>query len=737
MSKLQKISFLIGFIFIFKGLIAQNTDSSKIINLNEILIFEKVKKNGVERLSEVEGTLIYSGKKNEVIQVSSLDADLSVNNARQIFSKVPGVTIWENDGSGIQTSVSTRGLSPNRSWEFNVRQNGYDISSEVFGYPEAYFSPPSEALERIEVIRGAASLQFGPQFGGLLNYIIKKGDTKKPIVFETQQTAGSYGLFNSYNALGGTYKKITYYTYYHHRSAEGWRENSKYETNTGYIAMDYSVTSKLKIRFDYTRMDYRSQQPGGLTDSMFLVNNRQSKRFRNWMVIPWNVASLNIDFNINDNSKLTVKAFGTFSERKSVGYMKGIYIADTFNTSIKSYNLRQIDKDIYQNIGTEIRFLQSYKLMNQKGALAIGVRAYIGNTIRRQFGIGSGNNEADFSIVKLSNGKEWERELTFWTENFAIFAENMFKIGRRLSITPGVRYEIIKSSAKGYINSSATGNINDLKSGRNVLLFGCGLEFKATDATNIYANISNSYRPVTFSELTPSSTTEVIDPNLKDASGYNIDFGYRGNIKQFLNFDIGGFYLQYKNRIGTITKDNLPYRTNIGTSLSRGIEALIELDPISLIAPNSKIGFATLFASYSYINATYTDWNNPIIENDPIKSIKNKRVENAPNHTGRYGITYRLNQLSITYQFNHISDIYTDASNTELPNITSTIGKIKGYNVMDISLSYLLNKKYSFKVGVNNIADEKYATRRAGGYPGPGLLPTNGRTLFISIGGKF
>ena len=56
---------------------------------------------------------------------------------------------------------------------------------------------------------------------------------------------------------------------------------------------------------------------------------------------------------------------------------------------------------------------------------------------------------------------------------------------------------------------------------------------------------------------------------------------------------------------------------------------------------------------------------------------------------------------------------------------------------MDISLSYLLNKKYSFKVGVNNIADEKYATRRAGGYPGPGLLPTNGRTLFISIGGKF
>lgn len=737
MIKLQHIPYSLSFLFIFQGLAAQNADSSKTVNLNEIQIFEKVTKNSVERLSEVEGTLIYSGKKNEVINVSALDADLSVNNNRQLFSKVPGVNIWESDGSGIQTSISTRGLSPNRSWEFNVRQNGYDISSEVFGYPEAYFTPPSEALSKIEVVRGAASLQYGPQFGGLLNYVIKKGDTKKPIVFETQQTTGSYGLFNSYNALGGTYKKISYYTYYHHRNAEGWRENSKYETNTGYASLEYAINSKLKIGFDYTHMEYKSQQPGGLTDSMFVADSRQSLRSRNWLVLPWNVGSVNLDYAISNDSRLTVKVFGTLSERKSVGYLKGINIADTFNTTIKSFNLRQIDKDIYQNFGSEIRFLQSYKLFHQKSALAVGVRAYAGNTIRRQLGIGSGNSEDDFTIVKLSNGKEWERELTFGTENFAVFAENMFKIGKRLSITPGVRYEMIKSTAKGYINSSANGSIKDLKSERNVLLFGCGLEFKTTQTTNVYANVSNSYRPVTFSELTPSSTLEVIDPNLKDASGYNIDLGYRGKLKNFLSFDIGTYYLHYENRIGTITKDNLPYRTNIGTSLSKGIEALIEFDPISLIAPNSKIGSANLFASYSLIDASYIHWNNPAIENDPLKSIKNKRVENAPQHIGRYGVTYYLKQFSVTYQFNKVSDVFTDAANTEKPNATSTVGKISGYTVMDLSLSYLIKEKYSIKAGVNNLTNEKYATRRSGGYPGPGLLPANGRTLYISIGGKF
>ncbi|MBK7683159.1 MAG: hypothetical protein IPJ26_12180, partial [Bacteroidetes bacterium] len=44
-----------------------------------------------------------------------INADLSTNTSRQVFGKVPGMSIWENDGSGIQTSVATRGLSPNRS----------------------------------------------------------------------------------------------------------------------------------------------------------------------------------------------------------------------------------------------------------------------------------------------------------------------------------------------------------------------------------------------------------------------------------------------------------------------------------------------------------------------------------------------------------------------------------------------------------------------------------------------
>ena len=112
-------------------------------------------------------------------------------------------------------------------------------------------------------------------------------------------------------------------------------------------------------------------------------------------------------------------------------------------------------------------------------------------------------------------------------------------------------------------------------------------------------------------------------------------------------------------------------------------------------------------------------------------------MENAPQYIHRLGATYYLKGFSATFQLSSIGDVFTDAANTETPNATGTIGKLSGYEIMDASLSYKFMERYNFKAGVNNIADEKYATRRAGGYPGPGMMPGNGRTIFVSIGASF
>ena len=200
----------------------------KVTNLSEVVINkQKEKIFALNRLKDIEETAIYAGKKTEVILIDKLTANKATNNARQIFAQVVGLTINESSDGGLQLSIGGRGLDPNRTSNFNTRQNGYDISADVLGYPESYYATPTEALEEIQVVRGAASLQYGTQFGGLINFKLKT-PTKKPFEFLTRTTFGSYGLFTNFTSLSGTNGKFSYYTFYNYKQGNGFRPNSKF-----------------------------------------------------------------------------------------------------------------------------------------------------------------------------------------------------------------------------------------------------------------------------------------------------------------------------------------------------------------------------------------------------------------------------------------------------------------------------------------------------------------------------
>jgi Fe(3+) dicitrate transport protein len=53
--------------------------------------------------------------------------------------------------------------------------------------------------------------------------------------------------------------------------------------------------------------------------------------------------------------------------------------------------------------------------------------------------------------------------------------------------------------------------------------------------------------------------------------------------------------------------------------------------------------------------------------------------------------------------------------------------------VADISASYQVKKWLSFDFSCNNLFNEKYFTRRAESYPGPGIIPSDGRSFFITV----
>jgi Fe(3+) dicitrate transport protein len=735
MKHMKKLAFLLA---VAIGLTANGQEKTKTADadtlphryLDEITIVGRYSKSDYQQLPEVVGTSIYAGKKNALIVLDNVQGNISTNTMRQVMAKVPGIHVWESDASGIQIGIAARGLSPNRSWEFNVRQNGYDIAADPFGYPEAYYNPQLQAVQRIEVVRGHGSLQYGPQFGGMVNYILRNGsEINKKFEFETQQTVGSNSLINSFNAIGGRTEKVHYYGFFDHRNGNGWRENSTHFANSAYGTFTYFVGKKFSLTAELMHSNTRSQQAGGLTEKQFQEDPKQSTRARNWFDIRWTTPALIANYRINDHAKWNTKLFATIGNRNSVGYLQSITIKDSINPATLTYNNRVLNIDEYRNYGLESRIIADHKLFGFENSFSGGIRLYTGTTYRRADGKGTTGSDYDMTVIG-----EYPRDVSFESNNAAAFFENIFRINDKFLIVPGIRFEWLEGSASGRNGYTSTGDpviLQNITRSRSFILAGVGAEYHVTKTTEVYANISQAYRPIQFANLQAPPTTDVVDPNLEDAKGYNADLGYRGKFLNFLQFDVSGYFLQYNNRVGTITPAGANYRliTNVGASTSKGFEGYVEFNPVRAFTRNSKADLI-IFGSYSYTDARYSG-------DHKDANTKGKKVENAPQDIFRGGISIGYNSILLTGQVSYVGETFSDANNTMTPTANAQNGLIPSYLVTDLTATYKFNQKFNLRAGVNNLLDENYFTRRAGGYPGPGLLPADGRTFFVSVGAKF
>ena len=698
--------------------------------LPDVTVVGRQGKSDYQQLPEIVGTSIYAGKKSALVVLDKVQGNIAMNSMRQVLAKVPGIHVWESDPSGIQVGIAARGLSPNRSWEFNVRQNGYDIAADPFGYPEAYYNPQLQAVQRIEVVRGQGSLQYGPQFGGLVNYILRNGSgIGKPFSVETKQTAGSNGLINSFNAIGGQAKRSHYYAFYDHRSGDGWRSNSRFRTANAFGTFTWYLKPSLSLTAELMRAHMRSQQPGGLTDAQVHNDPRQSFRERNWFDITWTTPALLLNYHFNEHARWNTKFFATLGDRTSVGYLQAITLPDSIDPATLRYSNRVVQTDHYRNYGLESRVITDYSLGKQRQTLSAGIRLYTGTTHRLADGKGSTGRDYDDRIEG-----SFPRDISFRSHNAALFAENIFRLTEKWLLIPGVRYEWLRGAASGR-NGYSNGNpvlLQHIERSRSFLLGGIGTEYHITRTTEVYANFTQAYRPIQFANLQAPPTTDVVDPGLRDAKGYNIDLGYRGKWKGFLQFDLGVYYLQYNNRIGTVTVNGTPpYRliTNVGNSTSKGVEAYMEFDPVRAFT-KSRYADLLLFVSYAYTDARYSG-------DHKDAATRGKRVENAPRHILRGGITTGYKRWLLTLQYNHTSAAFSDANNTVTPTANGNNGLIPAYSLIDATITFRQSKLLEWKAGINNLANTVYFTRRSGGYPGPGALPGDGRTAFLSAGMRF
>jgi Fe(3+) dicitrate transport protein len=704
--------------------------------LSEVLITKRKERIfALKQLRDVEGTAIYAGKKSEVVVMDNLTANLATGNARQIYAQVVGLNIYENNDAGLQLNIGGRGLNPNRTANFNTRQNGYDISADVLGYPESYYTPPAEAIEQIEIVRGAASLQYGTQFGGLINFKLKEPNPTKKIEWISRQTLGSYNLFTSFNSVSGTVGKVSYYSYFNYKTGNGFRPNSQFDSYNAFGKVSYDISEKTKLTGEFSFLDYLAQQPGGLTDSQFEEDPTFSNRMRNWFKVNWKLYSLLLEHQFSSNTEVSLNLFALDASRKSVGFRENrVSQIDDLDAP------RELISGKFRNWGAEGRFITNYTLFDNENTILVGAKYYQSNNEERQ-GPGTNGSDSNFSFAD-SEYPNYPRQsdFSFPNLNLALFAENIFQITKKFSVTPGLRFEYIKTESEGTykrINFDNAGNpiLNETLPDnrifdRSFVLAGVGLSYKANRYLEAYGNFSQNYRSVTFNDIRITNPSLTVDPNISDEKGYTADLGVRGTFKKVLKYDIGAFYLRYEDRLGVILRavsdiQQERFRGNIGDAVTYGLESLIDWNIWNTFSENENIRLS-VFSNLALTDSEYT--------NSEENNVEGNKVEFIPNVNLKTGVNFGYKNFLGSLQYTYLSKQFTDATNSErdFASQSGIVGEIPAYDILDLSLSYTY-KMFRLETGINNVLDNSYFVRRATGYPGPGIIPSQPRTWYAGL----
>ncbi|HUG12663.1 MAG TPA: TonB-dependent receptor [Opitutaceae bacterium] len=671
---------------------AQEVDRSDVIELPLFLVEAEAEKDHYIQgpfLPDTQGARINVGKKTTVLDFDGLPR-ITGNNYRQALSQAPGLILSEETSPLI--SIGYRGLTPHRAQFTQVLKDGIPIHADQFGYPEAYYTPPLDTVDRIEFTRGGAALMYGPQPGGALNYVTHRPRTDTQLGGSTLHTFGSDGYYSSFSYLDGTSGPLGYYGYYNHRESDGIRSaNSDYRLDafTGRLAVGSDTSS----RWIFTAETYEEEhgEPGGLTfASGGLAVNYDTQR--------------ETPSRLFDRFNLDRTAFSLVWERDfSRGTFVGrLWTIDYTRASRRqggggfgtlptgaSANTNTIENQQFEQFGAEARVRVDWGAANAH-VFTAGAQLYRSKSPRTD----SRGNSADATTgtVRIQS----EREI-FYTP---VFAENLFRFGA-LSITPGARLEFVDQEVRELVNVTRTDTPLQNRDERvSVPLFGIGVAYDLpAQKAQLYANASESYRPMIFTEAVPNGATTVVDGDLEEGRAIQYELGYRAEPASGLVLDASVFYLEFDNQIGSTTLSNgSTFVANIGRAVHKGIEIGASYD---LLARRASQTAGTPAASLSvYANALLLD-----AEFKEGAAI-GKTPQYAPDHVVRTGVIYTRGEgLKLALTGTLSADSYANDDNTAQRYVPA-------YAVWDLTAEWRVpNTMVRLIGGVNNVFDQDYYSR--------------------------
>lgn len=709
------------------------------IRLGEIVVSAEAENERAVQgpfLPDLLGTQITAGKKSSVIDLDALPVIVN-NNYRQALATTPGLFLSEETSPLV--SIGYRGLDPHRVQFSQVLKDGIPIHADQLGYPEAYYTPPLDTVDRIDFIRGGAGLMFGPQVGGALNYITHRPRADRALSGGTKNTIGSDNLFSNFTYLDGTSGRLGYYGCYNRRQGGGFRDaNSWFELDAVRLklVLDGETDSRWILALDAYEEEHG--EPGGLTFAKgpgavnYNTNRNAAARLHDLFELKRYSASLTWERDFSETTQLKTSAWATYYSRFSSRQRGGGFgILPAGPDAGSTLN----EEQLFYTLGFEMRLRHDYNWLGAENSAAAGFQLYHTDSPRQER-IGASPTARTGRLVY-----DTDREVFY----APFFAENRFKWGD-FSLTPGVRVENIWQSVKEAKNAAKAKSGTPLGSSDEyemVPLFGLGAAWEFAPGQELYANVSQSYRPKIFTQSVPTGGTTLVPGDLNSAKAVSYEAGYRGRPSGWLNWDVSLFAIDFDDQIAEIAlPGGFSTVANAGRAWHQGVEAAFEADLIALLDARAGRGASQEGASGKQSKNPVTEKtladrfgslklhaNAMLLDAEFISGpLEGNTPRYAPDYLVRAGLTYaRPGKFEVSLLGTFTGDSFGDDSN-------APERAVPGYMVWDlIAEAWVYRDIVSVYAGINNLFDEDYYAR----VRNDGIDPAYGRNVYVGVGLRF
>ncbi|MDX1974550.1 MAG: TonB-dependent receptor [Rickettsiales bacterium] len=617
----------------------------------------------------------------EVVDAKDYEDKYSLN-FEDTLAYVPGVYAQKRFGEEVRISIRGSGLSRG----FHLRgldllQDGipFNLADGAADFQEA----DSLAMQRIEVFKGANALQYGSStLGGAVNMVSKTGRSNPGD--QVRAEIGSYDTYRFNAQSGRSFGDYDMFLSLTGTSGEGFREHSAQENIKFNSNFGQKISDKVETRFYVSGNIIKQELPGSVSKAAALHNPKAA-----------DPSAITADQHRDMNS-LRVSNKTTFSLDNGDRIDAGAFISlkELFHPITPFVGV--IDQ-ASSDYGAFVQGSGEYSLADYRNRYKLGFTPHLGDVNAKVFQNINGSRGALTSKADQSS------------QNVTLYGENNFYVVPQWAMVTGAQATWSKRDENNQLSPAESAN--DTYAAINPKI---GVLYEPRNDLQFFANVSKSFEPPTFSELTQSGTVGFtpVDPQ----KAWTAEIGSRGSYG-IAAWDVSLYRAWIHDEMLQYTiGSGIPASTfNAGDTIHQGLELGLDLQVAQNVV--SKGDHVQLRNAY-----TYSDY---YFENDP--QYGDNDIAGQPKHFLQIELRYdHADGWYVAPNIELASDADVDFSNT----VTSP-----GYGLLGLGAGYEVNQNLDLFVDGRNLLDKRYISTFSTTVSGGGnvFYPGDGRTFYAGM----